>query len=95
MRRPAVADDGHGVRLGACDFVARPIRLAGMSAADWSKPVPPVIQPSLEDLLEEEDTVQDCDTRRKEPKTERLRGAEQALDAVRRKYGDDIASFGI
>ena len=63
------------------------------AGADWQRAA--IIQPSLEDLLEEEDTAQDCDARRKEPKTERLRGAEQALDAVRRKYGDDIASFGI
>ena len=73
----------------------RPIRLAGMSASGLVDAGSAIIQPSLEDLLEEEDTAQDCDARRKEPKTERLRGAEQALDAVRRKYGDDIASFGI
>ena len=86
-----------GMESGSAHAISlpRPIRLAGMSASGLVEAGSAIIQPSLEDLLEEEDTAQDCDTRRKEPKTERLRGAEQALDAVRRKYGDDIASFGI
>ena len=86
-----------GMESGSAHAISlpRPIRLAGMSASGLVEAGSAIIQPSLEDLLEEEDTAQDCDTRRKEPKTERRRGAEQALDAVRRKYGDDIASFGI
>ena len=86
-----------GMESGSAHAISlpRPIRLAGMSASGLVEAGSAIIQPSLEDLLEEEGTAQDCDARRKEPKTERLRGAEQALDAVRRKYGDDIASFGI
>ena len=86
-----------GMESGSAHAISlpRPIRLAGMSASGLVEAGSAIIQPSLEDLLEEEDTAQDCDARRKEPKTERLRGAEQALDTVRRKYGDDIASFGI
>lgn len=86
-----------GMEPGSAHAISlpRPVRLAGMSASGLVEAGSAIIQPSLEDLLEEADTAQDCDTRRKEPKTERLRGAEQALDAVRRKYGDDIASFGI
>ena len=58
-----------------------------------------VIQPSLDDLLEENEVDQRAEisggSAQSQTHSARLRGAEAALDAVRRKYGNNIASFGV
>ena len=76
--------------------LARPVRLAGISASDLVGRDDAVIQPSLDDVLEEEGGWRHRDSDDALPtRSERLRGAEAALDEVRRKYGRSIASLGI
>lgn len=79
--------------------LARPVRLAGMSASGLVLAEETAIQPSLDDLLEENEAERHAAVQAKPAQmrthAKRLRGAEAALDAVRRKYGNDIASFGV
>lgn len=79
--------------------LTRPIRLAGMNVAGLLKTNEAAIQPSLDDLLEEENahehankTGRAADMR---TKTEKIRGAEAVLDEVREKYGNGSVSFGV
>ncbi|WP_246904289.1 DNA polymerase IV [Gardnerella vaginalis] len=75
-----------------------PVRLAGITANNLVPANKVSLQPSLNDILEE-------NTREsKNPaqnsisamnKNTRLRHAEHALDAVRKKYGDDAAHIGL
>ncbi|RBP97582.1 DNA polymerase IV [Bifidobacterium aemilianum] len=67
----------------------REIRLAGVSSSSLSDVSSTPLQPSLEDLLKEEDS-----TRNAGPDANKLRSAEQALDQVRRRYGGKAASLG-
>ncbi|MCH9275211.1 DNA polymerase IV [Bifidobacterium amazonense] len=73
--------------------LSREIRLAGMSASGLVEAAGAVIQPTLDDLLEEADA--DDAAAPAPTKATRLREAEQALDAVRRKYGVKAASLGL
>ncbi|WP_125981396.1 DNA polymerase IV [Bifidobacterium goeldii] len=103
-----------GVAPSASEDSALPreIRLAGMSASGLVEAAGAVIQPTLDDLLEE--TGASSGTQASTPagthagtqagaaaapapatKATRLREAEQALDAVRRKYGHKAASLGL
>lgn len=87
--------------LGISDLVGddvplpRRIRLAGMSVSGLIEAAGAQVQPTFDDLLEEET----ADARGADglagTRAERLRGAEQALDAVRRKYGSGAASLGL
>ena len=67
----------------------RPVRLVGVSVSSLSDTASTAVQPSLDDVLEETDSADESTT------SHRLRTAEAALDAVRSKYGDKAASFGI
>ena len=73
---------------GPLTRLPKEIRLAGMSASGLSEAASTAVQPSLDDVLEETNTPGN------ETQSARLRGAEQALDAVRRKFGKHAASFG-
>ncbi|NEG90544.1 DNA polymerase IV [Bifidobacterium aerophilum] len=77
----------------------REIRLAGMSASGLAETAGLEVQPTLDDLLEESDAARTCGTGSPDgvgaTRADRLRGAEQALDAVRRKYGSKAASLGL
>lgn len=64
------------------------IRLAGISVSGLSKASATAVQPSLDDVLEED---RDAHSRTAQS---RLRDAEAALDAVRRKYGNQSVYFG-
>ncbi|MCH4209026.1 DNA polymerase IV [Bifidobacterium sp.] len=66
----------------------RAIRLGGVSASGLESAHTAVVQPSLDDLLEETQSPGGI------TKSARLREAEQALDAVRRRYGKKAATFG-
>lgn len=65
------------------------IRLAGMSASGLTEAKDTAIQPSLDDLIEEHDAPGGG------TKAARLREAETALDAVRRRFGNKAASLGL
>lgn len=65
------------------------IRLVGMSVSSLSDAASTATQPSLDDMMEES-ARRDATTASK-----RLRTAEAAMDAVRDKYGNGAASFGI
>ena len=69
--------------------LASPIRLAGMSVSGLSERERTVIQPTLDDLLEEESSPEHTTA------AQRMRGAEQALDAVRGKFGKNSARLGL
>jgi DNA polymerase-4 len=72
--------------------LTRPVRLAGLvEAADAA------VQLSLDDMLEEQNEAQRGRGTDTEPSTqsERLRGAEAALDAVRLKYGKGSVRLGV
>lgn len=69
----------------------REIRLAGASASGLVQAADMVMQPTLDDVLEERDAASSGS----ETKSKRLRGAEQALDEVRRKYGKSAARLGV
>ena len=69
--------------------MASPIRLAGMSVSGLSERERTVIQPTLDDLLEEESSPERTTT------AQRMRGAERALDAVRGKFGTNSARLGL
>lgn len=60
----------------------RAIRLAGISASGLHSSPGTSFQPSLDDHLDD-------------PRDNRARNAEQALDAIRRKYGKHAASMGV
>lgn len=77
--------------------LTRPVRLAGMSAGGLVEAADAAVQLSLDDMLEERNEVQRGRGTDTEPSTqsERLRGAEAALDAVRLKYGKGSVRFGI
>ena len=79
--------------------LARPVRLAGMSASGLVLAKETAIQPSLDDLLEEKEAERheavQAKSAQMQTHAKRLRGAEAALDAVRQKYGNNIASFGV
>ncbi|OZG63073.1 DNA polymerase IV [Bifidobacterium lemurum] len=64
------------------------IRLAGVSASGLSEAGDTAVQPSLDDMLEESANPTERTS------AARLRDAEAALDAVRRKFGRRSASFG-
>lgn len=66
----------------------REVRLAGVSASGLESVHSVVTQPSLDDLLEETQSPGGV------TKSARLREAEQALDAVRQRYGKKAATFG-
>lgn len=99
MCQSAALHDGHGSGVCACHFPYAPVRLAGMSASGLVLAEEAVIQPSLDDLLEENEVEQRAEisggSAQSQTHSARLRGAEAALDAVRRKYGNNIASFGV
>ena len=65
------------------------IRLIGMGVSSLSEAASTATQPSLADLLEEADRADESTI------LSRLRTAEAAMDAVRNKYGNNAASFGI
>lgn len=65
------------------------IRLAGISASGLVAAHQAVIQPTLEDMLQEHDSTSG------ESKSTRLRDAEQAMDAVRQRYGVNAVSLGV
>ncbi|KAB7790900.1 DNA polymerase IV [Bifidobacterium leontopitheci] len=67
------------------------IRLAGMSASGLAQKSGSSVQPTLDDVLEES-AAQSAGTG---TRSARQRGAEQALDAVRRKYGNNAARLGL
>jgi DNA polymerase-4 len=67
----------------------REIRLAGVSASMLCHAQKIIVQPSLEDLIEESTSSTG------ETKSSRLRNAEQALDAVRKRYGKNSARLGL
>ena len=77
--------------------LTRPVRLAGMSAGGLVEAADAAVQLSLDDMLEERNEVQRGRGTDTEPATqsERLRGAEAALDAVRLKYGKGSVRLGI
>ena len=71
--------------------LARPVRLAGMSAGGLVKAEDAVTQPSFDDMLDDQEHGLPGPV----AQSERMRGAEAALDAVRRKYGNGVAHLGI
>lgn len=77
--------------------LTRPVRLAGMSAGGLVEAADAAVQLSLDDMLEEQNEAQRGLGTDTEPSTqsERLRGAEAALDAVRLKYGKGSVRLGI
>ena len=77
--------------------LTRPVRLAGMSAGGLVEAADAADQLSLDDMLEEQNEAQRGRGTDAEPSTqsERLRGAEAALDAVRLKYGKGSVRLGI
>ncbi len=77
--------------------LTRPVRLAGMSAGGLVEAADAAVQLSLDDMLEEQNEAQRGRGTDTEPSTqsERLRGAEVALDAVRLKYGKGSVRLGI
>lgn len=77
--------------------LTRPVRLAGMSAGGLVEAADAAVQLSLDDMLEEQNEAQRGRGTDAEPSTqsERLRGAEAALDAVRLKYGKGSVRLGI
>lgn len=77
--------------------LTRPVRLAGMSAGGLVEVADAAVQLSLDDMLEERNEAQRGRGTDTEPSTqsERLRGAEAALDAVRLKYGKGSVRLGI
>lgn len=64
------------------------IRLAGVSASGLCETETAVVQPSIDDVLEEASTPQGV------THSEKMRNAEQALDAVRQRFGKSAAGFG-
>ncbi|KAB5608005.1 DNA polymerase IV [Bifidobacterium jacchi] len=87
---------GSGARGGAAGVDAdagdaplpKIIRLAGMSVSGLCEAGATAVQPTMDDLLEESDSA---DSR---TSSERMRSAEAALDAVRRRFGHKAASLG-
>lgn len=77
--------------------LTRPVRLAGMSASGLVEAADAAVQLSLDDMLEEQNEAQRGRGTDTEPSTqsERLRGAEAALDAVRLKYGKGSVRLGV
>lgn len=77
--------------------LTRPVRLAGMSAGGLVEAADAAVQLSLDDMLEERNEAQRGRGTDTEPSTqsERLRGAEAALDAVRLKYGKGSVRLGV
>lgn len=77
--------------------LTRPVRLAGMSAGGLVEAADAAVQLSLDDMLEEQNEAQRGRGTDAEPSTqsERLRGAEAALDAVRLKYGKGSVRLGV
>lgn len=73
--------------------LTRPVRLAGMSASGLVEEEGAVVQPSLDDFLD--DGGGRASREGASTQSERMRGAEAALDAVRLKYGNGIARLGI
>lgn len=73
---------------GTSARLTRPIRLAGISASGLSERSQTVIQPTLDDLLEESDEPSG------EMKSTRMRTAEEALDKIREKFGTNSAHLG-
>ena len=71
--------------------LARPVRLAGMSAGGLVKAEDAVMQPSFEDMFDD----RGHESTGSVAQSERMRGAEAALDAVRLKYGNGVAHLGI
>ena len=67
----------------------RQVRLAGVSASGLAERESTPVQMSIDDLLEQ-DTASSGQTR-----SARLRDAEQALDAIRQRYGKGAASIGL
>ena len=72
------------------ETLPRLIRLAGVSASGLSDVHATAMQPSLDDLMEENEHAGPGGTR-----PARMSQAEQALDAVRRKFGNGAASLGV
>ena len=67
----------------------RLVRLAGVSASGLTERETTPVQMSIDDLLEQ-DAAPSRQTR-----STRLRDAEQALDAIRQRYGKGAASIGL
>ncbi len=67
----------------------RQVRLTGVSASGLAERENTPVQMSIDDLLEQ-DTASSGQTR-----SARLRDAEQALDAIRQRYGKGAASIGL
>ena len=80
-------EDGVAAMRSPDTPLPRDIRLAGMSASGLARSV----QPTLDDVLEETE-AQSAGT---VTRSARQRDAEQALDAIRRKYGKGAASLGL
>lgn len=76
-------DAGEGTPL------PRQVRLAGVSASGLAEWESTPVQMSIDDLLEQ-DAASSGQTR-----SARLRDAEQALDAIRQRYGKGAASIGL
>lgn len=75
--------------------LTRPVRLAGMSAGGLVEAADAAVQLSLDDMLEEQNEAQRGRDTEPSTQSERLRGAEAALDAVRLKYGKGSVRLGI
>ena len=86
---------------GTEDKLTRPIRLAGISTSTLTKREETVIQPTLDELLEENERVtpapqalSSATSPANGTRSTRLRSAEEALDQIRRKFGQDSAHLG-
>lgn len=81
--------------------LTRPIRLAGISTSTLTKREETVIQPTLDELLEENERVapmpqasSSIPSPANGTRSTRLRCAEEAVDQIRRKFGQDSAHLG-
>ena len=84
-------EDGVAAMRSPGTPLPRDIRLAGMSASGLARSAGSTVQPTLDDVLEETE-AQSAGT---VTRSARQRDAEQALDAIRRKYGKGAASLGL
>ena len=84
-------EDGVAAMRSPDTPLPRDIRLAGMSASGLARSAGSTVQPTLDDVLEETE-AQSAGT---VTRSARQRDAEQALDAIRRKYGKGAASLGL
>ena len=87
----AAGEIGEAFLKGRALAIWRKALLAGMSASGLARSAGSTVQPTLDDVLEETE-AQSAGT---VTRSARQRDAEQALDAIRRKYGKGAASLGL